>query len=80
MGDEHYYRRKTKDILVIDCVYLSTERDRIQKELNESRREVDALSRRLAAQMAKVRCFAHVNGKLTEAVTGLRDGMIIGTD
>jgi len=74
---EREYKRKPKEILVIDCVYLRGERDRISKELNEKHRECEAAYRKLSSAKAKTQCLAHVNAKLTEAITSMRDGILI---
>ena len=82
MGSEErtkYYSKKPKNILVMDCTYLESERDRMAKELSQARRDNDEINRRLMSMSAKLSCLGHVNGKLTDALTSLRDGVLIGS-
>lgn len=71
------YRKKPKEILVLDCVYFSRERDQMQKDLNAARIEIERLNRFLASKTAKLACLSHVNEKLVEAISSLKNGVMV---
>lgn len=75
MSDEKakHYNRKPKHILVVDCIYLSTERDRLHRELVEMRKSYEDAHRKVALWKAKAMGLGVANGHLATAVTTLRD-------
>jgi seryl-tRNA synthetase len=70
-----WYKKKTKDVLVADCVYLEKQRGEYSEQVFKLQSDVQELRRLLGYESSKRKCLHAVVIKLTAAITDLSAGV-----
>lgn len=70
------YSRKPKAILIVDCAYQALEARRERKAKQEAEHKNAKLREQVSLLQSKLIILGQANGKLTEAITLMRDGMM----
>jgi predicted nucleic acid-binding Zn-ribbon protein len=73
--EEKRYSKKPKAILIMDCVYLDSERKRLNEELRRSISEVEKQKRDFDAVRKKNVALQDAISGLAQAITALKHGV-----